>query len=139
MTQTQARQDVMDGLLAQARAVVQPGVHKNDWQFLEVKQMAEIAHRYRVRASQMLEALRDIETRRTAQTDEVEQVYASYEAMFARDNFRASLRLYRIANHDFHTAYADYMSKVSQTAFPWISALANNQNANTGVADSRAA
>lgn len=101
---------------------------KTNWQLLEVKQLAEIAHRYRQKARYSLNTLRLIENRRRQEVDEVERVYAGYEAMFARDSLRAALRLYKISNHDFHHAYYEYMASLEQNAFSWMSLSHSNEN-----------
>lgn len=126
-----AQQDVINAMLDPLREAA-PAAKHADWQLLEVKQLAEIAHRYRQKARYALNTLRLIDARRKSESDETERVYANYEAMFARDSLRAAMRLYRISNHDFHHAYAEYMRAVEGSGFSWLNLSPSNQNKEAG-------
>jgi len=78
--------------------------------YVEVETLAEILDRYRDKAREAVQQLRDWKRRYAAEANDIEKLYLSYEGMFLRDHVRDTLRLYRLVAHDFHDAYASQMN-----------------------------
>lgn len=85
------------------------------WQYLEVKQMAEILDRHRAQLRQVVRQYRILKQTLTAETDPIEKLYLGYEGMFLRDHLRDALRLYVMVNHDFHDARRSYLAGLEKT------------------------
>lgn len=82
------------------------------WQYLEVKQLAEILSRHREKLRLAVREYRLLKQTLAAETDAIEKLYLSYEGMFMRDHLRDTLRLYLIVNRDYHEAYESYFDAV---------------------------
>lgn len=103
-----AENNVID-LLAGVKAARAAGSGEG-WQYLEVKQLAEILVRQR---EKLRRAIRDYRAHKrvwAAQTDAVEKLYLGYEGMFMRDHLRDAIRLYVFVNRDYHEAWRGYMA-----------------------------
>jgi hypothetical protein len=100
---TQTRSPAIDDLVNKLKAT-----QKNDWQYLEVKQLAEILARYREKMRLAIREYRLLKQTLAAETDAIEKLYLGYEGMFMRDHLRDGLRLYVMINRDFHEAYRSY-------------------------------
>jgi len=85
------------------------GLKPDHYEYLEVKQLAEILARHRAKARAAVDEYRLLKRAAAAETDPVEKLYLNYEGMFLRDHLRDALRLYVMINHDFHEAYQSYM------------------------------
>ena len=83
---------------------------KPSWQYLEIKQMAEILARHREKARLAVREYRLYKRTYAAEHDAIEKLYLGYEGMFLRDHLRDSLRLYLMVNRDYHEAYRSYMT-----------------------------
>ncbi|MBU6234336.1 MAG: hypothetical protein KGQ41_00690 [Alphaproteobacteria bacterium] len=79
------------------------------WQYLEVKQMAEILARHREKARMAVREYRMHKRTQMAEHDAIEKLYLGYEAMFLRDHVRDAVRLYILVNRDFHEAQRSYL------------------------------
>lgn len=99
-------------LVSKLKATREGGMREHSWQYLEVKQMGEILARHREKARLAVREYRILKQTIAAESDAIEKLYLSYEAMFLRDHLRDSLRLYVMVNHDFHEAYGAYMKEV---------------------------
>ena len=66
------------------------------WQYLEIKQMAEILARHREKARLAVREYRLYKRTYAAEHDAIEKLYLGYEGMFLRDHLRDTLRLYLI-------------------------------------------
>jgi len=77
--------------------------------YLEVKQLAEILSRHRAKARSAIKEYRDLKRAVSLESDPIERLYLNYEGMFLRDHLRDALRLYVMVNHDFHEAQGCYM------------------------------
>lgn len=82
---------------------------RNAWNYLEVKQMAEILARHREKTKLAVREYRQLKQALAAETDAIEKLYLGYEGMFVRDHLRDALRLYVMINRDYHEAYKAYM------------------------------
>lgn len=80
------------------------------WQYLEIKQMAEILARHREKARLAVREYRLYKRTYAAEHDAIEKLYLGYEGMFLRDHLRDTLRLYLMVNRDYHEAYRNYMA-----------------------------
>ena len=85
------------------------GLVPGHFQYLEVKQLAEILSRHRNKAREALKDYSVLKRAIAAETDAIEKLYLGYEGMFLRDHLRDALRLYVMINRDFHEAYRSYM------------------------------
>lgn len=83
---------------------------KPAWQYLEIKQMAEILARHREKARLAVREYRMYKRTYGAENDAIEKLYLGYEGMFLRDHLRDSLRLYLMVNRDYHEAYRSYLA-----------------------------
>lgn len=83
---------------------------KPSWQYLEIKQMAEILARHREKARLAVREYRLYKRTYAAEHDAIEKLYLGYEGLFLRDHLRDSLRLYLMINRDYHEAYRSYMT-----------------------------
>lgn len=92
------------------------GTRKDAYQYLEVKQLAEILARHRARARAAVREYRLLKQTLEAETDQIEKLYLGYEGMFVRDHLRDALRLYLMINRDFHEAYRSYMKDAKEAA-----------------------
>jgi hypothetical protein len=89
---------------------------QHQWQYLEVKQLAEILARHREKLRLAIREYRLLKTTIAAETDAIEKLYLNYEGMFLRDHLRDALRLYVMINHDYHEAYAAYLEEARKPA-----------------------
>lgn len=81
---------------------------KRDIQFLEIKELNDLAAEYRGRLRDLLASYR--RARGNAQGDHVvRQVYVSYEAIFIRRQIADLWQVYRIVMADSHEMTADYL------------------------------
>lgn len=85
------------------------GTGSNAWNYLEVKQLAEILARHREKTKLAVREYRLLKQALAAETDAIEKLYLGYEGMFMRDHLRDALRLYVMINRDYHDAYRAYM------------------------------
>lgn len=83
---------------------------RRDSQFLEIKELNDLAAEYRGRLRDLLASYRD--ARGNAQGDHVRQVYVSYEAIFIRRQIADLWRVYRIVMADSHEMTADYLAQL---------------------------
>lgn len=82
------------------------------WQYLEVKQLAEILARHREKLRLAVREYRMHKRTHAAEHDAIEKLYLGYEGMFLRDHLRDALRLYVMINHDYHEARKAYMDSL---------------------------
>ncbi|MCB1537958.1 MAG: hypothetical protein H6865_01165 [Rhodospirillales bacterium] len=82
------------------------------WQYVEVKQMAEILTRHREKLRAAIRDYRTLSEKIAAESDATEKLYLGYEAIFARDHLRDALRLYVMVNHDYHEALEAYLAEM---------------------------
>lgn len=83
---------------------------KRDIQFLEIKELNDLAAEYRGRLRDLLASYR--RARGNAQDDHVRQVYVSYEAIFIRRQIADLWQVYRIVMADSHEMTADYLAQL---------------------------
>jgi hypothetical protein len=95
----------IDDLMAKLKAT-----KKDAWQYLEVKQLAEILARHREKVRLAVREYRMHKRTHKAENDAIEKLYLGYEGIFLRDHLRDAMRLYLIVNHDYHEAYRAYMA-----------------------------
>jgi len=100
-------------------------LRRDHYEYLEVKQLAEILARHRAKARLALKEYRDLKRASLSETDPIEKLYLGYEGMFLRDHLRDALRLYVMVNHDYHDAYTSYMNELKKddTLTPPMSAI----------------
>lgn len=93
-------------------------LRRDHYEYLEVKQLAEILARQRDKTRAAIREYRDLKRAITAEADAIEKLYLGYEGMFMRDHLRDALRLYVMVNRDFHEAWRSYMDalKAENTA-----------------------
>lgn len=82
---------------------------RDQYDYLEVKQLAEILARHRAKLRNFVAEYRTLKDSIETQHDAVERLYLGYEAMFLRDHVRDAWRLYRLVSGDFHVAFNVYM------------------------------
>jgi|GEM_PF-1801680 len=100
------------------------GLKRDHYEYLDVKQLAEILARHRSKAREAMAEYRSLKKAAAAETDPVEKLYLNYEGMFLRDHLRDALRLYVMINHDFHAAYRSYMDGLKAENAASLPALA---------------
>lgn len=92
------------------------GLGRENYQFLEVKQLAEILVRYREKAREAVREMRSWKARVSVEKDDIEKLYLNYEGMFLKDHVRDTLRLYRMVSRDFYDVYGTYMGSIGKSA-----------------------
>lgn len=95
----------VDSLVAKLK-----GTGQKTWNYLEMKQMAEILARHRTKTKLAVREYRLLKQALAAETDAIEKLYLGYEGMFMRDHLRDALRLYVMINRDYHEALDTYMN-----------------------------
>src|SRR5690606_14590326 len=86
-------------------------------QFLDIKELNDLAAEYRARLRDLTAACR--ETRTRAQNQEngatnVRQLYAGHEALFLRRQITDLWQVYRIVIADSHEMTADYLAQLAR-------------------------
>lgn len=106
------RSRIVDDLVTKLK-----GLRRDHYEYLEVKQLAEILARHRAKARLALKDYRDLKRAVATETDPMEKLYLGYEGMFLRDHLRDALRLYMLVNHDYHEAFRIYMDALKSEKF----------------------
>lgn len=83
---------------------------KRDIQFLEIKELNDLAAEYSGRLRDLLASYR--RARGNTQGDHVRQVYVSYEAIFFRRQIADLWQVYRIVMADSREMTADYLAQL---------------------------
>ncbi len=91
------------------------GLGRDNYQYLEVKQLAEILVRYREKAREAIREMRSWKARAAVEKDDIEKLYLNYEGMFLKDHVRDTVRLYRMVSRDFYDVYGTYMGGIGRS------------------------
>lgn len=112
---------------------------QGSYQYLEVKQLAEILGRHRIKVRENLKMCRRLKRDIAQEKDPVERLYMSYESAYIRCHLRDAYALYRRVYHDFQVAYTSYMTDLSAQAATWAPYDYKSQSAHMSSAQGKSA
>jgi hypothetical protein len=82
-------------------------------QYLELKQMNDdILPRYRNRVRGLLNEYRSWQKQYSHEEDQIEKIYKAYEGIFLRSQLNDALRIYEVANKDYHEMRRMYLGSL---------------------------
>lgn len=111
-------------------------IPRDKYDYLEVKQLAEILNRHRIKLRASITEYRTLKSALETQQDAVERLYLGYESLFMRDQLRDAWRLYRLVSIDFHVAFSTYMKAAANA--PTLPSFIYSQDVkDTGLSHSR--
>jgi len=101
-------------------------LNQRDIQFLEIKELNDLAAEYRDRLRSLLASYRSacLDIRSNA----VRQVYVSYEAIFIRRQIADLWQVYRIVVADSHEMTADYLAQLRHNQYKQASLPTEKDN-----------
>lgn len=96
------------------QAASQDVLDRENLQFFDLKQMAEIQARYRNRVRILAAKYRAWRTEHEGIHDVLDKVYSSYDGIFLRRQLADAYQMYRIINKDFHELQDMYLTQIQQ-------------------------
>jgi len=91
-------------------------------QYFELKQMNDcILPRYRSRVRELINEYRQWKEQYSKEDDQIEKVYKAYDGIFLRNQLKDALRMYEMANKDYHEMQRMYFEGLKKIRPPFIS------------------
>ncbi len=92
-------------------------------QYFELKQMNDdILPRYRSRVRELINEYRNWKSRYSKENDQIEKLYQAYDGIFMRSQLSDALRIYEMANRDYHEMRRMYMDRLLKLRPPYRAA-----------------
>jgi hypothetical protein len=91
-------------------------------QYFELKQMNDsILPRYRSRVRELVNSYREWKEQYCSEEDQIEKVYKAYDGIFLRNQLKDALRMYEMANKDYHEMQRMYFEDIKKMRPPYTS------------------